>query len=224
MEKALRIAAGIYPKNRRKDDLSSFYATGYRMTVSPEGYPVSICICPDLTLGVLGSRFVRDGRYVETLRGMLDKMPRAMRRNGKFLVNEDLLIGADRVMAQVMYPIWIWELYLATGDAEIIRRHREPLLRCLKYIESRTDSEGIVNQVDHDDWQLSEGADWVDWCPERMEGSTCVYHAWYARALGYAAGIFAAAGDQPSAEMARVRAAAAARRAFQPFLERQSLL
>jgi len=73
--KALRIAAGIYPKNRRKDDLSAFYATGYRMTVSPAGYPVSICICPDLTFGVLGSRFLRDGVYIETLRGMLDKMP-----------------------------------------------------------------------------------------------------------------------------------------------------
>jgi len=46
----------------------------------------------------------------------------------------------------------------------------------LGYIESRTDSNGIVTQIDPDDWQYSEGADWVDWCPERMEGSTCVYH------------------------------------------------
>jgi len=205
IEKALAIASAIYEKNRRKDALSSFYTTGYRMTVSPGGFPVSICISPDLTFGVLGSRYLHEDVYLKTLLGMLDLMPRNMRRNGRFFVNEDMLIGGDRAMNQVMYPIWIWELYLATGDLEIVRRHREPLLRCLDYVESRTDHSGLVNQVDHDDWQLSEGADWVDWSPERMEGSTCVYHTWYARALAHCVGIFLAAGDEKSAETARAR-------------------
>ena len=114
-----------------------------------------------------------------------------------------LLIGGDRVMNQVMYPIWIWELYLATGDIELIRRHRDPLLRCLNYIATRTTPDGVVNQVDRDDWQLSEGADWVDWSPERMEGSTCVYHTWYARALAHCVQIFRLVGDSKSVEMAQ---------------------
>jgi hypothetical protein len=205
VEKALRIAAVIYAKNRRKDALSSFYTTGYRMTVSPEGFPASVCISPDFTFGLLGARYHPDDVYLKTLLGMLDLMPRNMRRNGRFFLNEDMLIGGERVMNQVMYPIWIWELYLATGDIEVVRHHREPLSRCLAYIESRTDRDGVVNQVDHDDWQLSEGADWVDWSPERLEGSTCVYHAWYARALAHAACIFEAAGDAKAAEEARSR-------------------
>ncbi len=203
VEKALEIATGIYAKNRRKDDLSAFYATGYRMTVSPGGFPVSLCISPDLTFGVFGSRYHPDDIYLKTFVGIMDMMPRSMRRNGKFYLNEDMLIvGGDRVMNQVMYPIWVWELYLATGDGELLRRHRDPVLRCLNYIESRTDANGIVNQVDHDDWQLSEGADWVDWSPERMEGSTCVYHTWYARALRDSSQIFRVAGDEKAAEMA----------------------
>ena len=99
-----------------------------------------------------------------------------MRRNGRFFINEDMLAGAGRVFSQVVYLIWIWELYLSTGDKRILEFHHAPLKRCLSYIESRTDSNGIVTQVYPDDWQYSEGADWVDWCPERMEGSTCVYH------------------------------------------------
>ncbi len=54
-------------------------------------------------------------------------------------------------MNQVMYPVWVWEVYLATGDLEIPRRHHEPLGRCLSYIGSRTGRDGVVNQVDHDD-------------------------------------------------------------------------
>jgi hypothetical protein len=137
---------------------------------------------------------------------MLDMYPRNMRRNGKLFINEDMLIGCDRVMSQVMYLIWVWELYLALGDIEIVRRHREPMLRCLRYIESRTNADGVVNQVDHDDWQISEGADWVDWSAERMEGSTCVYHAWYARALSHCEQAFRAAGDAGSADLVRRRA------------------
>ena len=176
------------------------------MTVSPGGFPISLCVSPDLTFGVFGSRYHHDDAYIKTLIGVLDMMPRSMRRNSKFYVNEDMLIvGGDRVMNQVMYPIWVWELYLATGDIELIRRHCEPVLRCLGYIESRTDAVGIVNQVDHDDWQLSEGADWVDWSPERLEGSTCVYHTWYARALAYCREIFRVAGDAKSTKMAERR-------------------
>ena len=166
---------------------------------------VSICMSPDLTFGMLGSRYLSDELYLKTFLGHLDALPRNMRRNGKFFVNEDLLAGGGRVMTQVMYPIWIWELYLALGDLDIIRRHVEPLKRCLSYIESRTDSNGVVNQVDHDDWQVSEGADWVDWCPERMEGSTCVYHSWYARALAHCVDIFRAAGEQSDARLAQHR-------------------
>jgi hypothetical protein len=206
IDEALRIAAGIYPRNRRKDALSSFYSTGYRMTVSPGGFPVALCISPDLTFGVFGSRYHPDDLYIKTFVGILDTMPRSMRRNGKFYINEDmLLIGGDRVMNQVMYPIWVWELYLATGDARLLRRHLDPLRRCLGYIESRTDSNGIVNQVDHDDWQYSEGADWVDWSPERMEGSTCVYHTWYARSLGYSIQAFRVAGDQKTVGILQAR-------------------
>lgn len=196
---ALQICANTYPANRRKDVLSSFNKTGYRMTVSPNGFPVAICMCPDLTFGLLGSRFVRNRDYLDTFRGHLDHLPRNMRRNGKFFINEDQLAGADRVFTQVMYPIWIWELYRATRDKKLLEFHRDPLTRCLGYIESRTDERGIVNQVDADDWQYSEGADWVDWCPERMEGSTCVYHTWYAHALGGCVPIFRKLGDEKMA-------------------------
>ncbi len=206
VQQALRVATGIYPKNRRKDALSTFYETGYRMTVSPGGFPIALCISPDLTFGVFGSRFVPDNVYVRTFVGILDMMPRSMRRNGKFYINEDMLIiGGDRVMNQVMYPFWVWELYLATGDMRLLRRHLDPLRRCLNYIEGRTASNGVVNQVDHDDWQLSEGADWVDWSPERMEGSTCVYHTWYIRALAHSIQAFRTAGDQKMAGILQTR-------------------
>lgn len=151
LDQALNICAEVYPKNRRKDILSSTNKTGYRMTVSPNGFPVAICMCPDLTFGMLGARFLENKTYLNTFRGHLDHLPRNMRRNGKFFLNEDMLSGADRVFTQVMYPIWIWELYLALGDIELLRFHRTPLLKCLGYIEGRTSPEGIVTQVDPDD-------------------------------------------------------------------------
>ncbi len=201
VDTALQIAGRIYPRNYRKDMMSFFNPTGYRMTVSPVGFPVAICMAPDLTFGMLGSRYHPDRRFLDCFRGHLDRLPRNMRRNGRFFINEDLLAGADRVFTQVMYLIWIWEIYLATGDRAVLEEHREPLTRCLEYIESRTDEKGIVNQVDTNDWQVSEGADWVDWCPERMEGSTAVYHTWYARALQHCAQIYRVLGDDGRAEM-----------------------
>lgn len=198
LRNALEIAADTYPANRVKDQLSFTNKTGYRMTVSPNGYPVAICMSPDLTFGMLGSRFIQNRSYLDTFLGHLNFLPRNMRRNGKFFINEDLMAGADRVLSQVVYMIWIWELYLATGDRSILEFHRNPLKRCLSYIESRTNSDGIVTQVDPDDWQYSEGADWVDWCPERMEGSTCVYHTWYAYALNGCRNIFDILEDEPS--------------------------
>lgn len=210
LDKAMQICADTYSKNRTRDVLSFTNESGYRMTVSPKGadvagYPVAICMCPDLTFGMLGSRFMENRDYLDTFRGHLNHLPRNMRLNGKFFVNEDSLSGADRVLTQVMYPIWIWEIYLATGDTELLKFHHEPLQRCLTYIESRTSPEGIVNQVDADDWQYSEGADWVDWCPERMEGSTCVYHTWYIRALECCMNIFRTLGDKESEAMCAER-------------------
>ena len=205
LHKALGIAAATYPVNRVKDQLSFTNKTGYRMTVSPNGYPVAICMCPDLTLGMLGSRFIQNRDYIDTFKGHADFLPRNMRRNGKFFINEDMLAGADRVFSQVVYLIWIWELYLATGERDMLAFHQNPLKRCLSYIESRTNPDGIVTQVDPDDWQYSEGADWVDWCPERMEGSTCVYHTWYAHALQGCSRIFAILGDHAASAMCEDR-------------------
>lgn len=206
LAKALQLCADAYPVNRRKDMLSFTNKTNHRMTVSPVGYPVAICMCPDLTFGMLGCRYIKNRAYLDTFRGHLDHLPREMRRNGKFFINEDMLAGADRVLSQVMYPLWIWEIYRAKGDLELLKLHHDPLKRCLKYIESRTDARGIVTQVDPDDWQYSEGADWVDWCPERMEGSTCVYHTWYARALEGCVSIFRILEDSESMAMCQERA------------------
>ncbi len=204
LEKALAIASDVYSRNRVQDQLSFTNPTGFRMKLN-NSYRSSICMAPDLTFGMFGSRYLADERYHQTFLGHLDALPRNMRRNGKFFINEDLLAGSDRVMTQVMYPIWIWELYLATGEIDVLERHQEPLKRCLAYIESRTNSKGVVRQVDHDDWQISEGADWVDWCPERMEGSTCVYHTWYACALSHCVSIFKTLGDQGNRQMANSR-------------------
>ncbi len=206
LARSLQLCADAYPVNRRKDMLSFTNKTNYRMTVSPVGYPVAICMCPDLTFGMLGSRYLKNRAYLDTFRGHLDHLPREMRRNGKFFINEDMLAGADRVLSQVMYPLWIWEIYRATGDLELLKFHHDPLKRCLKYIEGRTDARGIVTQVDPDDWQYSEGADWVDWCPERMEGSTCVYHTWYARALEGCVSIFRILEDSGARIMCEERA------------------
>ena len=205
LRKAFQIAANTYAPNRVKDQLSGTNETGHRMTVSPNGFPVAICMCPDLTFGMLGSRFIENRIYIDTFIGHLNFLPRNMRRNGKFFINEDMMAGADRVFSQVVYLIWIWELYLATGDKRILEFHHAPLKRCLAYIESRTDSNGIVTQVDPDDWQYSEGADWVDWCPERMEGSTCVYHTWYAYALRGCARMFGILGDIPAKDLCEER-------------------
>lgn len=205
VQPALELAAAAYPANRIKDQLSFTNKTGYRMTVSPNGYPVAICMSPDLTFGMLGARFIENRDYLDTFLGHLNFLPRNMRRNGKFFINEDMLAGADRVFSQVMYLIWIWELYLATGDRTILEFHQGPLKRCLSYIESRTNAEGIVAQVDPDDWQYSEGADWVDWCPERMEGSTCVYHTWYAYALQGCVQIFNLLKDDAAKKMCEER-------------------
>ncbi len=203
--RALQLAADAYPANRVQDLLSSSNPTGYRMTVSPNGFPISICMSPDLTFGMLGSRFIPNKAYLDTFQGHANFLPRNMRRNGKFFINEDLIAGADRVFSQVLYLVWIWELYLATGNQNLLESHQEPLKRCLRYIESRTSPEGIVNQVDQDDWQYSEGADWVDWCPERMEGSTCVYHTWYAYALRGCTHIFDILGDKTARAMCEDR-------------------
>lgn len=205
LRNAMQIAADTYAPNRVKDSLSRTNNTGYRMTVSPNGFPVAICMSPDLTFGMLGSRFIENRKYLDTFLGHMNFLPRNMRRNGKFFINEDMLAGAGRVFSQVVYLIWIWEIYLSTGDKSILKAHHEPLKRCLGYIESRTDKNGIVNQVDPDDWQYSEGADWVDWCPERMEGSTCVYHTWYAYALRGCARILELLGDMPAKEICEQR-------------------
>jgi hypothetical protein len=205
LRKAFHLAANTYAPNRVKDMLSRTNDSGYRMTVSPNGFPVAICMSPDLTFGMLGSRFIENRDYLDTFIGHMNFLPRNMRRNGKFFINEDMLAGAGRVFSQVVYLIWVWELYLSTGEKSILKSHHEPLKRCLSYIESRTDSKGIVTQVDPDDWQYSEGADWVDWCPERMEGSTCVYHTWYAHALRGCTRIFELLGDMPAKELCEER-------------------
>jgi hypothetical protein len=205
LRNAFQIAANTYAPNRVKDMLSRTNDSGYRMTVSPNGFPVAICMSPDLTFGMLGSRFIESRKYLDTFIGHLNFLPRNMRRNGRFFINEDMLAGAGRVFSQVVYLIWVWELYLSTGDKKILTFHHEPLKRCLGYIESRTDSNGIVTQVDPDDWQYSEGADWVDWCPERMEGSTCVYHTWYAHALRGCVRIFEILGDLPAKDLCEER-------------------
>lgn len=203
---AVELAAKTYAVNRRRDLLSQFNATGFRMTVS-RGFPIAMGIVPDLTFAMLGCRYLADRAYLDTLAGHADLLPRNMRRNGKFFINEDLVAGCDRVMSQVMYPLWIWELFRATGDRAFLDRHVEPIRRCLEYIESRTDAHGVVNQVDHEDWQISEGADWVDWCPERMEGSTCVYHTWYAYCLASCVHLFQRVGDAETADKMASRAA-----------------
>jgi hypothetical protein len=205
LRNAMQLAANTYAPNRVKDMLSRTNDSGYRMTVSPNGFPVALCMSPDLTFGMLGSRFMENRDYLDTFIGHMNFLPRNMRRNGKFFINEDMLAGAGRVFSQVVYLIWVWELYLSTGDKKILTFHHEPLKHCLGYIESRTDAQGIVTQVDPDDWQYSEGADWVDWCPERMEGSTCVYHTWYAHALRGCARIFEILGDVPAKELCEER-------------------
>ena len=122
IEKALHIVTGIYAKNYCQDMISQGNRSGhsYRMTVSPQGFPLSITMSPDLTFGLLGSRYLEDSRYGKALRAQMDFLPRNMRRNGKFFLNEDILAGAARAMSQVMYLIWVWELYLATGDSQIL--------------------------------------------------------------------------------------------------------
>lgn len=199
LDGALRICADAYPRNRRQDMLSATNPTGWRMTASPVGFPVAICMSPDLTFGLLGAQFHPDRAYLDTLLGHCDFLPRNQRLNGRFFINEDLLAGAGRVMSQVMYPLWVWRLFTSLGDVEILRRHQEPVRRALAWVADRADAAGVVRQVDPGDWQVSEGADWVDWSPERMEGSTCVFHCWYAYALACAARLERRLGDAAAA-------------------------
>ena len=61
LERALRIAAGIYPKRRRKDlkSLTDGDNHDYRMSLSTR---LSICMSPDLTFALLGGLLLATGR------------------------------------------------------------------------------------------------------------------------------------------------------------------
>jgi len=114
LRNAFRIAANTYAPSRVQDMLSRTNESGYRMTASPNGFPVALCMSPDLTFGMLGSRFIESRKYLDTFISHMNFLPRNMRRNGRFFINEDMLAGAGRVFSQVVHLVWVWELYLST--------------------------------------------------------------------------------------------------------------
>lgn len=162
-------------------------------------YRLATNIAPDLTFGLLGARLLTNDRYIE----MFQRQSNVIRDRQR---NDGSVWHEYRAMYQILYPIWVYEIYMYTGDIIYLESHTKALLKAFEYLFEHEDQQGFVKLVGHGEWQYSEGADWVDWCAERMEGKTMVFQTWYYRALQCGRYIMGVLQDRAETEKYRQKA------------------
>ena len=165
--------------------------------VDSDGYSDSSNIVPDLSFGLYGVRRQGQPRYLEILRKQWEELGSSADAEGKL---------PQRVMSQVLFPIGVDEIFSFTGDQAFLAKLLPVADRALEYVNTRADRDGLVRLVEHGQWQIGEGADWVDWYPTRMEGKTFNFHQWYVRALRRMAALhdeLSASGTRPFASARR---------------------
>ncbi len=165
--------------------------------VDSDGYSDSSNIVPDLSFGLYGVRRQGQRKYLEILRRQWEELGASADAEGKL---------PQRVMSQVLFPIGVDEIFSFTGDRAFLARMLPVADRALEYVNERADRDGLVRLVDYGQWQIGQGADWVDWYPTRMEGKTFNFHQWYVRALRRLAALhdeFGADGAHPFASARR---------------------
>jgi hypothetical protein len=169
-------------------------------TVS-DGYTLSGNIVPDLSFGLFGVRRLGYPQYIEKFRGYWEGLAAGFTADGR--------LPSQRVMAQVLFPLGIDEIYSFTGDRAFLDRMLPVADRSFDYLKRREDPDGLVRLVEYGRWHMGEGADWVDWYPTRMEGKTFNFHQWYVRALRRCAELhreLASRSTPPAAEAHTARA------------------
>ncbi len=142
-------------------------------TVS-DGYTLSGNIVPDLSFGLFGVRRLAHPEYMDMFRRYWRKIGSQFSPEGK---------TSQRVMAQVLFPLGVDEIYSYTGDSAFLEDMLPVVDRSFDYLKARADQDGLVRLVEYGQWHIGQGADWVDWYKTRMEGKTFNFHQWYWRAL-----------------------------------------
>lgn len=139
------------------------------------GYITSGNIIPDLAFGFFGVRRLDNPDYIETMSRYWKMTAESMDTAGR--------ITSQRVMSQVFFPLGVDEIFSFTGDLNYLAENLPLADKALEYAINRRDANGLIRLVEYGKWHISEGADWVDWYPTRMEGKTIMFQLWYLRAL-----------------------------------------
>lgn len=142
--------------------------------VDSDGYSDSSNIVPDLSFGLYGIRSQGRPEYMRIIQKQWEKLGNSVDTNGQL---------PQRVMSQILFPIGVDQIYSFTGDRQFLAKMLPTADATMEFVNKRADQNGLVRLVDHGQWVIGEGADWVDWYPTRMEGKTFTFHLWYIRAL-----------------------------------------
>jgi hypothetical protein len=139
------------------------------------GYITSGNIVPDLSFGLFGVRRLDNRDYINTMKQYWKQTAAEMDQEGR--------ITSQRVMSQLFFPLGADEIFSFTGDLIFLAENLPLAEKAIEYVTKHGDSNGLVRLVEYGNWHISEGADWVDWYPSRMEGKTIMFQIWYIRVL-----------------------------------------
>ncbi|NJD04732.1 MAG: hypothetical protein FIA99_19510 [Ruminiclostridium sp.] len=181
IRKAYDICLRVYENN---NDGKHFWVSDF--------YKHATAIVPDLTFGLMGAATICCDDYIELFEKQIDELAEGQKDDGNLWYN-------NRAMYQVMYPIWLYKIFIYSGGKEHLEIHRKRLTKAFDYLFHHEDDNGFVKLIRHNEWLYSEGADWVDWCAERMEGKTMVFQTWYYRALLCGSFLMSVLGEDQSA-------------------------
>ena len=139
------------------------------------GYITSGNIVPDLSFGLFGVRRLDNPGYISTMKQYWKLTASEMNFEGR--------IASQRVMSQLFFPLGIDEIFSFTGDLDFLAENLPLAEKSIEYVTKHGDTNGLVRLVEYGNWHISEGADWVDWYPSRMEGKTIMFQIWYIQVL-----------------------------------------
>lgn len=139
------------------------------------GYITSGNIVPDLAFGLFGVRRLDNPDYINTMCKYWKLTAAEMNQEG--------CITSQRVMSQLFFPLGVDEIFSFTGDLDYLAENLPLAEKAIHYVTKHEDSNGLVRLVEYGQWHISEGADWVDWYPTRMEGKTIMFQIWYIQVL-----------------------------------------
>jgi hypothetical protein len=140
-----------------------------------DGYTLSDNIVPDLSFGLFGVRRLAHPEYI-------DMYKRFWRRIAQNNFTKEGGAVDIRVMAHLLFPLGVDEIFSFTGDWEFLEEQLEVVDRSFDFVRKREDELGLVRLVDYGQWRMGQGADCLGWYPTRMEGKTFNFHQWYVRA------------------------------------------